>query len=272
MKAVRESELSVWLESDDVASVSELSFLLLALCQLPEEAGPRALCSKLASTLWSSIDAHGRISTHKDPVDGLEAYQDYFPGQALLALATAHQSGITALMESKLDKAFKYYRHRYRYRRNFGQVSWLMQAFGKWWDATGNSRFADFVFEIGDWALQYQHEKTGAFINDHQSDTPGYTTALYLEGIAAGLRLAALLGDEVRRQRYLESLTRGFNFVDRLVIQERDASLLPNAKFALGGLRQSLYASDIRVDFVQHSLSAILEALASLELFRAKAT
>lgn len=267
LKAVRESELSVWLEGDDVASVSELSFLLLALCQLPEDKGHRALCSKLASTLWSSIDAHGRISTHNDPVDGLEAYQDYFPGQALLALATAHQSGITAIIESKLDKAFKYYRHRYRYRRNFGQVSWLMQAFGKWWDATGNSRFADFVFEIGDWALQYQQEKTGAFINDHQSDTPGYTTALYLEGIAVGVRLAALLGDEVRRQRYLESLTRGFNFLDRLVIQQRDASLLPNANFAIGGLRQSLYASDIRVDFVQHSLSAILEALASLEPF-----
>ena len=272
LKAVRESELGFWLEGDDVPSISELSFLLLALCQLPEDEGHRTLCSNLASTLWSSIDAHGRISTHSKPVDGLEAYQDYFPGQALLALATAHQSGITAIIESKLDKAFKYYRHRYRYRRNFGQVSWLMQAFGKWWDATGNPLFADFVFEIGDWVLQYQQEKTGAFINDHQSDTPGYTTALYLEGIAVGVRLAALLGDDKRRQRYLESLTRGFNFLDRLVIQQRDASLLPNAEFAIGGLRQSLYASDIRVDFVQHSLSAILEALASFEPFRAKAT
>jgi uncharacterized protein YyaL (SSP411 family) len=147
-----------------------------------------------------------------------------------------------------------------------------MQAFGKWWDATGDSAFASFVFEIGDWVLQYQQEKTGAFINDHQSDTPGYTTALYLEGIAAGVRLAALLDDDERHGRYVESLTRGFNFLDRLVIQRRDASVLPNAGFAIGGLRQSLYASDIRVDFVQHSLSAILEALASFEPFRAKAT
>ena len=272
LKAVRESDLGFWLESDGIPSISELAFLLLALCQLPEDDAHRALGSNLASTLWSSINAHGRISTHSKPVDGLEAYQDYFPGQALLALATAYQSGITAIIESKLDKAFKYYRHRYRYRRNFGQVSWLMQAFGKWWDATGTSLFADFVFEIGDWVLQYQQDKTGAFINDHQSDTPGYTTALYLEGITVGLRLAALLGEDKRHQRYLESLTRGFNFLDRLVIQQRDASLLPNAEFAIGGLRQSLYASDIRVDFAQHSLSAILEALALFEPFRAKAT
>jgi len=272
LKAVRESEYGVWLEMDAVPSVSELSFLLLALCQFSGDDGHRALCSKLASTLWSSIDSHGRISTHSKAVDGLEAYQDYFPGQVLLALATAHQSGITAIIESKLDKAFIYYRHRYRYWRNFGQVSWLMQAFGKWWDATGNSVFADFVFEIGDWMLQYQQEKTGAFINDHQSDSPGYTTALYLEGIAVGARLAALSGDDKRRERYLESLRAGFNFLDRLVIQQRDASVLPNAEFAIGGLRQGLYASDIRVDFVQHSLAAILEAFASFEPFRAKAT
>src|SRR5205085_1447901 len=126
--------------------------------------------------------------------------------------------------------------------------------------------------EIGDWVLEYQQEKTGAFINDHQSDTPGYTTALYLEGIAVGLRVAVVSGDDKRRQRYLESLTSGLNFLDRLVIQRRDASLLPNAEFAIGGLRQSLYASDIRVDFVQHSLSAILEALVSFEPLRAKAT
>lgn len=268
LKALRENELGLWLEGEKVPTIAELSFLLLALCQLPEDAGQRARCEQIASALWSRIDAHGRINTHSQPVDGLEAYQDYFPGQALLALAVAHESGVTEVIESKLAKAFQYYRHRYRYKRNFGQVSWMMQAFGKWWDTTRHALFADFVFEIGDWVLQYQQEKTGAFINDHQGDTPGYTTALYLEGIAVGARLASLRGDDERRERYLESLRRGFGFLDRLVIQARDASVLPNAEFAVGGLRQSLYASDIRVDFVQHSLSAILDASAALRLFQ----
>ena len=60
-------------------------------------------------------------------------------------------------------------------------------------------------------------------------------TALYLEGIAVGVKLAALSGDDKRRHGYLASLTNGFNFLDRLVIQEREASLLPNAEFAIGG-------------------------------------
>ena len=111
------------------------------------------------------------------------------------------------------------------------------------------------VFEIADWLLGYQQDKTGAFINDHQVDTPGYTTALYLEGIAAALAVA----DGSRYQRYLSSFKRGFTFLDRLIIQERDEAMLPNPDFALGGLRQGIHYSEIRTDFVQHSLSAILE-------------
>jgi uncharacterized protein (TIGR00296 family) len=266
LNLVRQTEDGWWLESGDKpASVSELSFLLLALCETLDRDSTRGWVGNLASTLWSTVNAHGRISTHRAPGDTDDAYQDYFPGQVLLALAVAHRSGIADLQANKLDRAFKYYRHRFRYRRNFGQVSWLMQAFGVWWEATRRSDFADLVFEVGDWILQYQQETTGAFINDHQPDTPGYTTALYLEGIAIGARLAGSLNDERRQRRYLESLNRGFAFVERLTIQQRDAALLPNAEFAIGGLRQSVYASEVRVDFVQHSLSAILEAYSSAE-------
>jgi hypothetical protein len=304
LKLVRETDQGIWLDQDDSPpvesrqvesitvdslsgesgaaqpvksrsgespSVSELSFLLLTLAELPEGEGHRSLAHKLASNLWSSIGADGRITTHRDPNDGADAYQDYFPGQVLLALASAHQSGFTAIIDGRLDKAFKFYRHRFRYKRNFGQVSWMMQAFGKWWETTGNPLFADFVFEVGDWILRHQQEKTGAFINDHQSDSPGYTTALYLEGIAVGAKVAASSGDSGRHHRYVDSLTRGFAFVDRLTIQQRDASLLPNPEFAIGGLRQSIYASEIRVDFVQHSLSAILDAMAAVEPFHATA-
>ena len=264
--AVRHAEDGCWLESGaEPASVAEVSFLLLALCETLDRDGGRGLAANLAATLWSTIGAHGRIRTHRAAGEADEAYQDYFPGQVLLALAAAHRSGVADRREHALERAFTYYRHRFRYRRDFGQVSWLMQAFSAWWEVTRNPVFAEFVFEVGDWILQYQQETTGAFINDHQPDTPGYTTALYLEGIAAGARLAGSLHDARRQRRYLESLDRGFAFVERLTIQQRDAALLPNAAFAIGGLRQSVYKSEVRVDFVQHSLSAILDAQALAE-------
>jgi hypothetical protein len=124
---------------------------------------------------------------------------------------------------------------------------------------TGDAPFADLVFEVADWVLGYQQEKTGAFINDHQPDTPGFTTALYLEGIAAARHVADSLEDGARFQNYSRSFAQGSSFLDRLIIQQRDRFILPNLELALGGLRQGLHYSEVRIDFVQHSLSALLE-------------
>jgi len=254
------NEQGCWLETNKgEPSVAEVSFLLLALLELPPDDSRRSTIPKLASTLWSSIDSHGHINTHRPPAASPEAFQDYSPGQVLLALGRAAIAVETEMDEDKLRRAFRYYRHRFRYQRHFGQVSWLMQAFAQWWRVTKDSSMAEFVFEIGDWILGYQQEKTGGFINDHQPDAPGYTTALYLEGIASALKLARSLNDAERHRRYLNAVGHGYRFLDRLIIQPRDACLLPNPALAVGGLRQSINRSEVRVDFVQHSLSAILE-------------
>ena len=239
-------------------TAAEISFLLLALSNLDNDDPGRSLMKDLANTLWQLVELpHGRITTHTNAGDQslLDAYQDYFPGQVLLALAVACEQNASTIDEERLRRSFQYYRHRFRYKRHFGQVTWLLLAFSKWWQVTGETHFAAMTFEIADWLLGYQQDKTGGFINDHQPGTPGYTTAVYLEGIAAALSIA---GDD-RRDTYLDSCARGFRFLDQLIIQERDRSILPNPDYAIGGLRQSLHYSEIRTDFVQHSLSATLE-------------
>ena len=57
----------------------------------------------------------------------------------------------------------------------------------------------------------------------------------------------------------------GVAFLDRIIIQERDRAILPNLDFALGGLRQGINYSEIRTDFVQHSLSAMLDFLPQID-------
>ena len=242
---------------DPNATVAEISFLLLALSNLPADDSRRELMEKLASTLWRRVELpHGRILTHYAADDAApDAYQDYFPGQVLLALAVACEAKVSPIDQQRLRKSFQYYRHRFRYKRHFGQASWLLQAFSKWSQLTDEPDFTSFIFEMADWLLGYQQAKTGGFINDHQPGAPGYTTAVYLEGVAAVLSVA----DEDRSQTYFDSLSRGFAFLDRLIIQERDSAIIPNPDFAIGGLRQGINYSEIRTDFVQHSLSAILE-------------
>lgn len=252
----------LWLvDGKDRPSIAEVSFLLLALCAIPERAAEQeAAARRLATTLWAQIDDHGRITTHRDPEKNDGLYQDYFPGQALLALAVARRRGLWEIPdEAHLHRAFSVYRHRFHHQRHFGQVSWQMQAFAAWWGVLQEAALGSFVFEIADWLLGYQQAKGGGFLNDHQSDGPGYTTALYLEGLGAAVQLADAMGETARAERYRTAYGKGLAFVDGLVMQEHMAPLLPNPPWAIGGVRSSLMCDEVRIDFVHHALSAVLE-------------
>jgi orotate phosphoribosyltransferase/AMMECR1 domain-containing protein len=256
----------IWLcATDEPPSVSELAFCLLALHELPSNDSRRDISSSIASTLWSRIDANGRVATHRGDANTPDEYQDYFPGQALLALAVAHAQQTTPCDAAKLERALRFYRHRFRHKRDFGQVSWLMQAGRRWWEATRHAAWRDLVFEIGDWISKFQLSKSGGFITSHQTDGPGYTTALYLEGLSAAAHLARQSGDERRCTKYLSRCDKGFAFLQSLVFRPEHKSILPNGVYAAGGMRASLTSSEIRTDFVQHSLAAALESFSMLE-------
>ena len=218
----------IWLAHDgNEQSVAEISLTALALCEADGALAARWV-PQLAAALWSQIDVHGCVHTHRDAALATDAFQDYFPGQVLLALGSAARAELTSVDEAKLARAFRYYRDRFRNRPHFGQVSWLAQACRAWWRVTGERCFAELAFEVADWILRFKQDKTGAFLNDHQSDTPGYTTALYIEGIAAAApRWHAKPGEGAPRHRhYLDSGRRALQFLDGLIIQPRDATVL----------------------------------------------
>lgn len=172
------------------------------------------------------------------PVD-----DDYTPGQVLYALArVARDADVTDLLG--------HYRRRFRARPAWGSVAWLTMAFTAWGQL-------DFAWEIAAWALQSQG-RDGGFLNDHQPDAPGALTAVYLEGFA--VLLAALKrARRTRQARILQrALARGFHFLARLTYLPGDAGMLPNPAYAVGGVRNSLTSGEVRLDFVQHALSAVL--------------
>ncbi len=236
-------------------SISEVAFVVLAHVELG--AAPHHL-SRMASRLWEQIDTHGRFATHRDAGEAHPAYQDYAPGQALLALARAVERGVVEPQPEALSRALRYYRIRFRQNHHWGAVAWLTQAFSCWGRVLKDDSLTAFAYEVADWALQFQSQKTGAFLNDHQSDSPGATTALYLEGLAAVRSAAEKEGSVVREQRYRSACEKALFFLDRLVYQERDTPVLPNPAWAIGGLRTSLTSSDVRIDYVHHALGALL--------------
>jgi hypothetical protein len=81
---------------------------------------------------------------------------------------------------------------------------------------------------------------------------------VYAEGIAAALELAVAIGDSARADRYRASCLAALQFVDVLTYQERDRGMLPAPERAFGGVRFSRTAGDVRTDFVQHAIHALL--------------
>ena len=242
-----------WLGTEN-ASVAEPSFALLARLELGPAGATTAL---LAAALHDRIDGHGKIATHRDPKDATDAFQDYAPGQALLALAAAAGAGLVDPASPAVTRALRFYRIRFRRNRSWGAVSWLAQACAAWGAVRCDPALAAFAFEVADHAVAHQSVRWGGFGNDHQRDAPGATTALYLEGIAAVRAAAQRIGDGEREERYRAACARAVTFLDALVYQERDAAVLPNPEWAVGGLRTAPTAGEVRLDYVHHGLCAV---------------
>ena len=262
LACVEEGDDGVWLcGSGGGASVSEISFLLLAACELTSEGSHLELWPRLADALWSRINLHGRIQCQRIPADEADSYQDYYPGQVVLALAAAARRGFAALRPDLLQASRRYYRHRFRYKRAFGQASWWAQASAAWYSITSDPEWAELAFEIGNSLLPNQSNRSGEFL----SDSPGDSTTLYLEAVGAAIRTAKAVGDVQAHDRFLDAWCHGLSFLEKLVYQPRDSSLLPNPAFAIGGLRRSDTTTEVRTDFVQHLASALLDSSAFLE-------
>jgi hypothetical protein len=134
-----------------------------------------------------------------------------------------------------------------------------IQGWASMFRLTGDGDMAAFVFELADWALRYQLVKNGAFLVDYHTSRPSFDTACVLEGIAKARAIAAETGDGVTRRAYRTSWKQGTAFMDRLIVREEDTFAMPNPRRSLGGVRESLTASLVRIDYMAHSLLALVK-------------
>ena len=92
---------------------------------------------------------------------------------------------------------------------------------------------------------------------------PQIHAALYAEGLAEACRAARQAGDGARYQRYREALERGLQFVTTL--QYTDANTQHFADWyrpvLLGGFHASPTDGNLRIDYTQHAVCALVQYL-----------
>ncbi|MGE0495107.1 MAG: AMMECR1 domain-containing protein [Vulcanimicrobiota bacterium] len=191
----------------------------------------------------------GRITPRADS-RGVGSDHDFLPGTVLLALA---RRGRLPDLEACLD----FYRRRFGLIHPWGMVGWQTQAWEAIHALDPRPEYAEFVFAMADWALDYQEESTGGFMTGLHPDGPSFHTGFVAEGLCAAWRLARRVAPE-KEAAYGQAFARAMDFLAQLVLLPEDAFALTNPERAVGGVRGSLNTSWVRNDFVAHSLLALV--------------
>ena len=234
----------------------------LADCALLAATAPdndRQAWHKLAKRVKHLFHSDGRI-TDQPLARGLEADHDYLPGAALKAMA--HLSVILGekLRRRQLARCLEWYRRRFRLVQSWEMVGWQTQGWAALHAVTGYTEAAELVYEIADFTLDWQHEKSGAFLTEWAGGGFSVITASLAESLADAWGLAHRNGEEARCQSYGRACREALRFINRLILRPEDGFCLQRPEIAVGGVRRSLTSTEVRVDYVGHALMALLKA------------
>jgi hypothetical protein len=201
--------------------------------------------------------------------------QDYYPGEALLALATEARAG-SAEAEKAMSAALPWYRAWFRTRPATAFIPWQLSAWALHADwASGLNRpvtpgareCSAFIFEMADWLRQIQltrpqaphPELAGGFASPGR--LPTCSSASYTEAMIRAFGAAEQSGNPKRAKRYRETSLLGLEFVRRLQITPETASPFGDPSRTVGATTASLFDLTMRCDYDQHTLTAFLAAL-----------
>jgi len=197
--------------------------------------------------------------------------QEYFPGEALLALAADYDLQPTAEVLTAFDRAIEFYRDYFNAARSASFVPWQVQAFALMAKHTKRKDYQEYVFELSDWLAGKQltaknqewAEMVGGVATSGEGQV-GVATAAYLEAFADALHLARAIGDKNRIERYGEVVRGAARFVMQLQVRPDEAYFARSPQDMIGGVRSGPALNRLRIDHCQHALVGLWKARQAL--------
>ena len=248
------------------AKLGGAALAILAILEYQRASGDETLLGRarsLARFLVHQQEASGRFHSKyfygaPDP----EPFESiYYPGEAILALTRLHRVDQDELWLKTARQGADWLikvRDSGKTVEELPHDHWLLMGLDELQLLTGDELYASHSAKIAQAIVGAQRRQSrnvdwiGSFYDPPRS-TP---TATRAEGLVASYRLARRLGADVRPQ--LEALMRMAAFQRRCQFSPENTLYLPRPDRALGGFRRSLTHWEIRIDYVQHNLSAYL--------------
>jgi len=262
------------------AKLGSAAFALLSVLESKDLPQRDKLIAYLKKFILDQQESNGAFRTFFLPPQRNDN-QNFYPGEALLALMTLYESDPKAYGEilPRVQKAFEYYRTFFIKRPNPAFVPWHTMALHKLYQRTKNPEVAEFIFEMNDFLLEIQNtpdqlftpepDTLGRFYDPKKS---GYgpphasSTAVYSEGLVDALALAVTLKDEKRSFSYALAIHWGLRSLFQLQYTPENTFWIGNKKATVGALHTTVVNNNLRVDNTQHATMALLNLLKWPEL------
>ncbi|MEK6302277.1 MAG: hypothetical protein AABO41_16325 [Acidobacteriota bacterium] len=263
-RPARGNRSSYVLDFDGNAKLGANGLALIALArqlELDPKRGDRASAERLAYLILSLQRKNGSFASYyrlhgKEPA----RVSLYYPGEAMLGLVQLFKlNGDRRLIEAVRRGAD----HLIAAQRNMDELpddAWLMQALDGLHRVRKVQRYADHAIALAESmiAAQYTAESRHAgYIGGFGPGRPRATPAASRsEGIVAAYRMARATGD-ARATPIGAALKLAARFLLSQQFDIHDTSLLKPA-LAAGGFRESATSWQVRIDYVQHNIAALL--------------
>jgi hypothetical protein len=251
---------------DDGHALGTTALVCLALIDAPQREQYDELRIALLKGMAAMQRPDGSFRTHFPPSPSFSS-QDYFPGEALLALAREYALTRDDRWRRVCDRALPFYIEYFRRHPPPAFVPWQAQAWSQLAISTRLDRYAEFVFEMSDFIADMQMCGQTALLpifdgalNVHGTGFAGISTAVYMEGLVDAARTADAVGDEKRAARYRDVLHKAARFVLQLRFKPEEAYYVASPSEVIGGMRNTPFDPTLRIDHVQHALAALLGA------------
>jgi len=211
----------------------------------------------LADWIVATQKNDGEFTAHKTNPEGTYSstfVSEYYPGEAILALLRlyAMDPSATNNPDKYLDAAQKgadwliTVRDKKKTIDSIAHDHWLLYGLNELYRLRPNQIYLDHAWKIVD-AIEKLQGETGGFYDPPRS-TP---TATRSEALVSAYRLAVYSKTNSRLDEILKILDRAIAFELRTQLTDKNSR-------AFGGFGESLKNQTVRIDYVQHNISALL--------------
>lgn len=242
------------------------ALLCLAMTEHPQSQQFTDEIERLVNGMLWLQRPSGMFVTTFPPAEEIKS-QNYFPGEALLAMASQFRRQPSARIADAFDRAINFYRDYFRKHRSTTFAPFQISAFSIMAKRTKRSDYAEYVFELADWLADKQlnasnsrYPQLWGGISGNESNHVGVSTTSYLNAIADALSLAKAVDDSKRVQRYEQVVRLAARFVIQLQIRPHEAYFIRSPQDAVGGIRATPSWPRLRIDHCQHALMALIKA------------